>query len=112
MTWHQFRATKGEPLGFLCMVNAARDKPQLPTADDLARLKADPKIAAFLEFEGLGVRALLAGCGARGFLAGCGTGELLGLRQPLGATRRLEPGFGALLRRLLLAAEAAAAMSA
>ena len=51
MTWHQFRATKGEPLGFLCMVNAARDKPQLPTADDLARLKADPKIAAFLESE-------------------------------------------------------------
>ena len=51
MTWHQFRATKGEPLGFLCMVNAARDKPQLPTAEDLARLKADPKIAAFLESE-------------------------------------------------------------
>src|SRR5471030_2317451 len=22
LTWHQFRATKGEPLGFLCMVNA------------------------------------------------------------------------------------------
>ena len=21
-TWHQFRATEGEPLGFLCMVNA------------------------------------------------------------------------------------------
>jgi mannose-6-phosphate isomerase-like protein (cupin superfamily) len=51
MTWHQFRATKGEPLGFLCMVNAERDKPQLPTADDLARLKANPKIAAFLEPE-------------------------------------------------------------
>ena len=51
MTWHQFRATKGEPLGFLCMVNAQRDKPQLPTADDLARLKADPKIAAFLDSE-------------------------------------------------------------
>ena len=49
MTWHQFRATEGEPLGFLCMVNAERDKPQLPTADDLARLKADPKIAKFLE---------------------------------------------------------------
>jgi hypothetical protein len=30
-------------------VNAERDKPQLPTADDLARLKADPKIAAFLD---------------------------------------------------------------
>ena len=51
MTWHQFRATKGEPLGFLCMVNAERDKPQLPTDDDLKRLKADPKIAAFLESE-------------------------------------------------------------
>jgi mannose-6-phosphate isomerase-like protein (cupin superfamily) len=49
MTWHQFRATRGEPLGFLCMVNATRDKPQLPSADDLARLKADPKVAAFLE---------------------------------------------------------------
>ena len=48
MTWHQFRATRGEPLGFLCMVNAARDKPQLPTADDLARLRANPTIAAFL----------------------------------------------------------------
>src|ERR1700752_5393872 len=47
MTWHQFRATEGEPLGFLCMVNAARDKPQLPSAEDLAKLKADATIAAF-----------------------------------------------------------------
>ncbi len=51
MTWHQFRATKGEPLGFLCMVNSARDKPQLPSADDLAKLTADAKIAAFLSDE-------------------------------------------------------------
>jgi mannose-6-phosphate isomerase-like protein (cupin superfamily) len=48
LTWHQFRATQGEPLGFLCMVNAQRDKPQLPTAEDLARLMADPAIAEFL----------------------------------------------------------------
>jgi mannose-6-phosphate isomerase-like protein (cupin superfamily) len=48
MTWHQFRATHGEPLGFLCMVDAARDKPQLPSAEDLAKLAADEKIAAFL----------------------------------------------------------------
>src|SRR6266700_7901713 len=48
MTWHQFRATLGEPLGFLCMVNATRDKPQLPSAEDLAQLRADPGIAAFL----------------------------------------------------------------
>ena len=48
MTWHQFRATKGEPLGFLCMVNAERDKPQLPSAQDIARLETQPDIAAFL----------------------------------------------------------------
>jgi mannose-6-phosphate isomerase-like protein (cupin superfamily) len=48
MTWHQFRATQGEPLGFLCMVNAARDKPQLPSAEDLAKLERNAKIAAFL----------------------------------------------------------------
>ena len=49
MTWHQFRATLDEPLGFLCMVNAERDRPRLPTEDDLAALKADPAVAAFLE---------------------------------------------------------------
>jgi quercetin dioxygenase-like cupin family protein len=47
-TWHQFRATDGEPLGFLCMVNALRDRPQLPTGQELAALKANPAIAAFL----------------------------------------------------------------
>ena len=49
MTWHQFRASTDEPLGFLCMVNAQRDKPQLPTADDIARLRQNPAIAAFLD---------------------------------------------------------------
>jgi mannose-6-phosphate isomerase-like protein (cupin superfamily) len=48
MTWHQFRATQGEPLGFLCMVNAVRDKPQLPSADDLAKLQEDTAVEAFL----------------------------------------------------------------
>ena len=47
-TWHQFRATEGEPLGFLCMVNIERDRPQLPSAADLVRLKSNPQIAAFL----------------------------------------------------------------
>jgi mannose-6-phosphate isomerase-like protein (cupin superfamily) len=51
MTWHQFRATRGEPLGFLCMVNAMRDKPQLPTAADLAALTQDRDVAAFLRNE-------------------------------------------------------------
>ena len=48
MTWHQFRATSDEPLGFLCLVNAARDKPQLPTAKELAALKRDRTVAAFV----------------------------------------------------------------
>jgi len=49
MTWHQFRAGKGEPLGFLCMVDAQRDRPQLPTPEDVTRLRSDPAIAAFLD---------------------------------------------------------------
>jgi len=48
LTWHQFRATQGEPLGFLCMVNALRDKPQLPSAAELEALRAHPAVAAFL----------------------------------------------------------------
>ncbi|MEJ0094340.1 MAG: cupin domain-containing protein [Methylocella sp.] len=47
-TWHQFRAGPATPLGFLCLVNAARDRPQLPTDEDLAALKANPAVAAFL----------------------------------------------------------------
>jgi quercetin dioxygenase-like cupin family protein len=47
--WHQFRATNQEPLGFLCMVNVLRDRPQLPSAEGLKALKANPAIAAFLD---------------------------------------------------------------
>ena len=57
MAWHQFRATEGEPLGLLCMVNAKRDKPQLPTEMDLAGLKADPRMAAFLQAQAEAPRA-------------------------------------------------------
>jgi quercetin dioxygenase-like cupin family protein len=49
MTWHQFRATGDEPLGFLCMVKTERDKPQLPTPEDLAEIIQDPRIADFLK---------------------------------------------------------------
>jgi quercetin dioxygenase-like cupin family protein len=48
-TWHQFRAGPDAPLGFLCMVNAERDKPSLPTAEDRKTLEADPKVAGFLK---------------------------------------------------------------
>ncbi len=47
-TWHQFRAGAREPLGFLCMVNARRDKPQLPTAAELEELRKDEAVARFL----------------------------------------------------------------
>lgn len=49
MTWHQFRASEGEPLGFLCMVNAERDKPQLPSDAELRALRKRPEVAAFLD---------------------------------------------------------------
>ena len=48
MTWHQFRATESGPLGFLCLVNAERDRPQLPDAEALDALRADPRVAAFI----------------------------------------------------------------
>ncbi len=37
-TFHQFHATGGEPLGFLCIVDRERDRPALPTDADLERL--------------------------------------------------------------------------
>jgi quercetin dioxygenase-like cupin family protein len=47
-TWHQLRADAGEPMGFLCMVNQQRDRPQLPTAEQLAAMKANVAVAKFL----------------------------------------------------------------
>lgn len=49
MSWHQFRAGPEEPLGFLCMVDRERDRPQPPTAEDIAALRAHPRIAEFFE---------------------------------------------------------------
>lgn len=47
-TWHQFRAAGNAPLGFLCMVDAERDRPELPDAHALAQLQSIPEVAAFL----------------------------------------------------------------
>ena len=47
--WHQFRATGGAPMGFLCMVNQVRDKPQLPSAAEAAEMRRNPAVAAFLD---------------------------------------------------------------
>ncbi len=48
LTWHQFRADADEALGFLCLVAADRDRPQLPDDEQLAALRTDPVVAAFL----------------------------------------------------------------
>lgn len=47
-TWHQLRADPDAVLGFLCMVNRERDRPVLPTEPDLAGLRVDPAVAAFI----------------------------------------------------------------
>jgi mannose-6-phosphate isomerase-like protein (cupin superfamily) len=47
-TWHQFRANRNEPLGFICLVNTRRDKPQLPGEDELQTMKKNKDVAAFL----------------------------------------------------------------
>lgn len=38
MTWHQFRAAPDAPLGFLCLVAAERDRPQLPSPEESERI--------------------------------------------------------------------------
>ena len=49
LTWHQFRAGDGAPLGFLCLVNRERDRPQLPDDRDLAALRSlSPAVADFV----------------------------------------------------------------
>ncbi len=49
MTWHQFRANAGEAMGFLCMVNVDRDKPQLPSDTERADLAKNPAVKKFFE---------------------------------------------------------------
>ncbi len=48
MTWHQFRATGDAPMGFLCVVNQERDKPQLPSEEALQAMRVDTEVAAFI----------------------------------------------------------------
>jgi quercetin dioxygenase-like cupin family protein len=48
-TWHQFRAPADAKLGFLCLVNAERDRPVLPTEGELAEMRGDERVARFLD---------------------------------------------------------------
>lgn len=47
-TWHQFRAADDAPLGFLCMVDCGRDRPERPDAQALAALRRSPDVAGFI----------------------------------------------------------------
>ncbi|WP_290653719.1 cupin domain-containing protein [Aquisalimonas sp.] len=42
---HQFHAVGDEPLGFLCIVDRERDRPQIPGDAELQRLRENPEIA-------------------------------------------------------------------
>lgn len=46
-TLHQFRPSGDEPLGFLCMVDAERDRPQEPNQQELEALRSAPDTAGF-----------------------------------------------------------------
>lgn len=48
MTWHQFRATGDQPLGFLCLVNCERDRPERPDEKATAQLKAIAQVGEFI----------------------------------------------------------------
>jgi quercetin dioxygenase-like cupin family protein len=48
-TFHQFHATEGEPLGFLCVVDRERDRPLLPTVEERAKLAENPVVAKLLK---------------------------------------------------------------
>ncbi len=47
--WHQVRAVGNEPFGFLCIVKVERDRPTLPTAQEIEELKLNPEIAQFIK---------------------------------------------------------------
>lgn len=47
-TWHQFRATHGEELGFLCIVSQERDRPQRPGPVELEHLRESEEVGEFI----------------------------------------------------------------
>lgn len=43
-TLHQFLADRGEVLGFLCVVDRERDRPELPDGETVDRIITDPEV--------------------------------------------------------------------
>ncbi len=50
LTWHQFRATRGEELGFLCLVACDRDKPQRPGPAEIEELGQVEAVRDFIRY--------------------------------------------------------------
>ncbi len=48
-TWHQFQATTREPLGFLCIVNVERDRPERPDRAALDEIRKNDVAARFIK---------------------------------------------------------------
>ena len=47
--YHQFHASNDEPLGFLCVVDRERDRPQVPDDDQLESLRANPDVGDWIK---------------------------------------------------------------
>jgi quercetin dioxygenase-like cupin family protein len=46
--FHQFHASPESPLGFLCIVDRTRDRPELPSDEEFDRLASNPLVARLL----------------------------------------------------------------
>ncbi len=47
--WHQFKATENDYLGFLCLVKVERDRPILPTKEEINQMKENKLVADFIK---------------------------------------------------------------
>lgn len=47
--WHQFHASKNKALGFLCLVNIDRDRPERPDEKTLIELRQNHIIDNFIK---------------------------------------------------------------
>lgn len=46
--WHQFRAAEDDYLGFICIVDVNRDRPTLPSKEEIEEMRKDERVATFI----------------------------------------------------------------
>ncbi len=49
LTWHQFQPDRGKRLGFLCMANCDRDRPERPHPKALRKIAKSKRCAGFIK---------------------------------------------------------------